>query len=85
MRHFIQCLFTGEDNETWDLGRVAWGISLFAFIIVFLALELFSVAWRSVAFDPVAFATGFAGGLGGISALHCVALRLKGDTEPEAK
>ena len=65
-------LFTGKDNETHDLGRWSWAISLFAVIAAGL-----HTAWHGV-IDLVQFGTAISVVVGA----HGAALALKKDTEP---
>lgn len=76
MRHILLTAFTGADNSSVDLGRVLWALST----IAFLSFE-FVALLRGAIFDPMVFA----GALSTLAIGHGASLRLKGDTEPEAK
>lgn len=76
MRSFLRTLFTGADNESYDIARVMWAGAALALFF----LETWAV-FHGMAFSPMEFAGAFAT----ISAGHGVALRLKSDTEPDAK
>lgn len=76
MRQFLRTMFTGADNQSYDLGRVLWGLSTLAL----LTFEAISVC-RGLVFDPMAFS----GALSALAIGHGASLKLKGDTEPETK
>ncbi len=66
-------LFTGKDNETLDIGRVLWALSVVSFIgFAFLGLYLEKPT------DYIAYGTG----LSALLAAGGAALNLKKDTEP---
>jgi hypothetical protein len=73
MNKIISDCFTGKDNQTYDIGRILWGLS----VIVFLALSSFSCI-KSSTWNPVDFGIG----LGSVLAAGGVALGLKKSTEP---
>ena len=70
-------LFTGVDNQTYDLGRVLWALT----ILGFLAESGWAVIGHAAVFDPMAWGTGAAALLAGGGA----ALRLKTSTEPQGR
>ena len=76
MRHFLTTAFTGADNASVDLGRVLWALST----VAFLSFELVALC-RGATFDSMSFA----GALSTLAIGHGASLRLKGETEPEAK
>lgn len=76
MQSALKTLFTSSDNQSYDIGRVVWAAGTFALI----AFEAFSL-WRGAAFDPQMFALS----LSTIAVGHGASLKLKSDTEPEAK
>lgn len=73
MKKELKNLLTGKDNETHDLGRWSWVISMVAFMFGF-AWELFN----HVAIDFVKFSQAIATIVGA----HAGALWVKKDTEP---
>jgi hypothetical protein len=74
MRRFFHDLFTGTDNDTYDIGRVLWFQSIQAFMI--LSGYALYQGWE---FDPIAWGGGLAALLGGGGA----AIGLKASTEPK--
>lgn len=67
--------FSGRDNQSVDMGRVLWAVSVLA-LIVFQA----HTVWTDGHFDPIAFSGGCAAILAGGGA----ALGMKATTEPGA-
>lgn len=76
MQSALRTLFTSADNQSYDIGRVVWAFGTFALI----AFEGFSL-FRGAVFDPQMFALS----LSTLAVGHGASLKLKGDTEPEAK
>lgn len=74
MREFVQKIFTGADNKTWDLGRILWA----KISIVYCALTSYH-AVKSGSLDPQDWAIGASAILGGGGA----ALGMKANTEPK--
>jgi hypothetical protein len=74
MRTIIRKLFSGKDNNTPDLGRVLWAISLVSFI----SLTFYSLATGHYTFDPVTWGAGCAA----LLASGGAALYAKASTEP---
>ena len=70
----IKDALTGIDGESFDVVRILCASGG----ITFLALEIFSVGWKSVPFDMQAFGIGFGGFLAAVSA----GLKVKETTEP---
>lgn len=73
-RDMWHSLFTGKDNQTHDIGRWSWGISLLS-IVGSAGLML----WTRGAVDLLTLAQA----LGIVSAAHGAAVAVKGKTEPE--
>jgi len=69
---FIKQLLTGKDNETYDIGRVTWLVSLIAVI----ALAFYEVMQNSVSIRELAESLGIVSAAGGAS------VAMKGKTEP---
>jgi hypothetical protein len=69
----LRQLLTGKDNETYDIGRVTWLISLIAVI----ALAFYEVMNNSVSIRELAESLGIVSAAGGAS------VAMKGKTEPE--
>ena len=72
MSQFIKQLLTGKDNETYDIGRVTWLVSLIAVI----ALAFYEVMQNSVSIRELAESLGIVSAAGGAS------VAMKGKTEP---
>ena len=72
MSQFIKQLLTGKDNETYDIGRVTWLVSLIAVI----ALAFYEVMNNSVSIRELAESLGIVSAAGGAS------VAMKGKTEP---
>ena len=72
MSQFIKQLLTGKDNETYDIGRVTWLVSLIAVI----ALAFYEVMQNSVSIRELAQSLGIVSAAGGAS------VAMKGKTEP---
>lgn len=72
----IKDIFTGRDNETHDVARYSWTVSITATI----ALAIWSAIHNGVV-DLAAFGTAVAAIVGA----HGAALWAKRDTEPKAK
>ena len=72
MSQFIKQLLTGKDNETYDIGRVTWLISLIAVI----ALAFYEVMNNSVSIRELAESLGIVSAAGGAS------VAMKSKTEP---
>lgn len=73
MSEILRQLLTGKDNETYDIGRVTWLISLIAVI----ALAFYEVMNNSVSIRELAESLGIVSAAGGAS------VAMKGKTEPE--
>lgn len=73
---FFKHLFTGKDNETYDLGRILWALGA----LVFLGLSCASF-YKGATWDGVLFATGYGVMLGAGAG----ATKLKASTEPDPK
>ena len=73
MKGILTKLFTGSDNETWDLGRVLWA----KLSVTYIGLSLWYYG-SGHAFDPVAWSAGGACLLAGGAAN----LKIKQTTEP---
>ena len=71
--NWLNQLFTGRDNQTHDLGRWSWGLSILA--IIGLA------AWQVAQAHPVSIME-VAQSLGLVSGAHGATLWAKKDTEP---
>ena len=67
-------LFTGADNQTIDLGRVSWAVSLLAVIVAGI-----HTVYAQGHVDLVAFGTAIAA----VVAAHGAALGFKANTEPK--
>lgn len=76
MKLFFKHLFTGTDNNTFDVGRVSWAAS---FLVV--ATAAFANFWHGAIIDIQAFAIA----LSAIAGSHGAALWAKKDTEPPPK
>lgn len=74
MSKFIHDLFTGKDNDTFDIGRVLWFQCVNAYIVISLIL-----VWRGTEVDLIALGGGLAALLGAGGA----ALGLKSNAEPD--
>jgi len=72
--NWVRNLLTGKDNQTIDMGRVLWAVSLVSLV----GNEAYAIGWHGQPFDPSAFATGCAAILAGGGA----ALGFKAHTEP---
>lgn len=70
---FLKDLFTGKDNQTWDLGRILW----FQGCIVYFGMTFYAI-FKGQAIDPMNWATGF----GALLAAGGAALMLKNASEP---
>jgi hypothetical protein len=70
----ITHIFTGADNQTVDVGRVSWAVSLAAVITAGI-----HTAWVQGHVDLVAFGTAIAA----VVAAHGAALGFKANTEPK--
>lgn len=70
----IKNMFTGVDNETWDIGRILWA----KVSIVYCAISSYHVVAHG-AFDPQNWAIGASAILAGGGG----ALSLKSKTEPK--
>jgi len=73
MKTFLQHLFTGADNQTFDIARVLWAIGVLSFI----GFAGWHVA-QNHQFDPV----GYGAGLGAVLAAGGAGVGFKGKTEP---
>ncbi len=71
--NFIRHMFTGKDNQTWDLGRVSWATCIFAVIAAAAANW-----WHGNEIHLIDFGAALTGVVGG----HGAALWAKRDTEP---
>jgi len=60
MNQFFKHIFTGKDNQTYDIGRVLWAIGVIAFIC-FAGYE----AIQKGIFDAMGYGTGFGAVLAG--------------------
>ena len=76
MKTLMLHLLTGKDNETFDIARVAWLISLFAI--------LFVAAYEVIVHGVVSLRE-LAESLGIVSASGGASVWAKKDTEPEVK
>lgn len=74
MNKFISDMFTGKDNATWNLARVAWAISLGGYFL----LAGYDIAVHGTAFDAQHFAIGLAA----IMAAGGAAVGFQSKTEP---
>lgn len=77
MHDTIRTAFTGQDNQSVDVGRVLWA----ALVVSQCGMQAVSVVLHGIPFDPVSFVTGGAALLAGGGA----ALRIKAPTEPVAR
>jgi uncharacterized membrane protein len=73
MNSFLKQLLTGKDNQTYDIGRVAWLVSLLAVICV----AGYEVMSAQVSLRELAEALGIVSGASGASVM------MKKDTEPQ--
>lgn len=76
IKKFFMDSFTGEDNQTFDLGRLLWAVG----VLALLGLTVYSVVFKGAVFSATEFGLAFAGLLmagGG-------ALAFKRHTEPKA-
>lgn len=73
MNKLLKDCLTGKDNQTYDIGRVLWFLS----VLVFLILSTWD-CWLDHDFKPADYGTG----LGLVLAAGGGALWLKRDTEP---
>jgi hypothetical protein len=69
-------LFTGIDNQTFDLGRVLWAVLAVAFVVISSHAYTLSHA----VFDPLTWSAGAAA----ILAAGAAAQKVKESTEPPA-
>lgn len=74
MIKFLKHIFTGIDNQTWDLGRILWA----KISVVYCAISAGQV-WAGHTFDPQSWAIG----AGTILAAGGGSLLLKAKTEPQ--
>ena len=74
MLQFLKHLFTGKDNQTFDLGRVLWALGVIA-LIAFTGWHV----WEKCEFDAMSYGTGLGALLGGGGA----GIAIKKGTEPE--
>jgi len=63
MNNILKQLLTGKDNNTYDIGRVTWLISLVAII----ALAFYEVLHNTVSIRELAEALGIVSAAGGAS------------------
>jgi hypothetical protein len=73
MLEIFKQLLTGKDNNTYDIGRVTWLISLVAII----ALAFYEVMHNTVSIRELAESLGIVSAAGGAS------VAMKSKTEPE--
>ena len=73
MNTILKQLLTGKDNQTYDLGRVAWLIGLIAILLI-AAIE---VMHGTVSLRELAESLGIVSGASGVS------IMAKKDTEPQ--
>lgn len=73
MRELFRQLVTGKDNQTHDIGRWSWLVSLLS--VVGAAI---SNAAHGLAVDLVSLATA----LGAVAGAHGISIMAKRDTEP---
>ena len=66
-------LLTGQDNQTWDVGRISWALSFLA-VLALAVLHEFRGAHESIK-DLGLSLTGIAAG-------HGIGIGMKGKTEP---
>lgn len=74
MKKILSDLFTGIDNQTYDLGRVMWAASLFSFLVMALG----HVFW-SHQLDYISCSAGITA----INAGSAGSLAMKRKTEPQ--
>ncbi len=67
-------IFTGKDNETYDMGRILWAVG----VVIFFGLAIYDVI-NSNKFDALSYGTG----LGGLLTGGGAGIALKSKTEPE--
>jgi len=72
MSDILKQLLTGKDNNTYDIGRVTWLISLVAII----ALAFYEVMHNTVSIRELAESLGIVSAAGGAS------VAMKSKTEP---
>jgi hypothetical protein len=72
MNEVLRQLLTGKDNNTYDIGRVTWLISLIAVI----ALAFYEVMHNTVSIRELAESLGIVSAAGGAS------VAMKSKTEP---
>ena len=77
MKSILIHLFTGQDNTTFDIGRVLWALS----VVVFLVLAIFAVVYKGQSWNPQDYGTG----LGLVLAAGGAALGFKASAEPKGK
>lgn len=73
MKTFLTHLFTGQDNKTFDIGRLLWAVG----VVSFMAFG----GWHCIKnreFDAIAYGTGLGAALAGGG----LGVSLKKDTEP---
>jgi hypothetical protein len=73
---FLKDILTGIDNETFDNGRVICLLSYFVYFTMALGSIIVNHPWSAL---------DFAGGIGTMGVGFGLHLKLKQDTEPEAK
>jgi len=73
MNTIIKQLLTGKDNETYDLGRVAWLIGLVAVI----GVAAYEMIHGNVSLRELAESIGIVSGASGVS------IMAKKETEPQ--
>lgn len=76
MANIFRELFSGKDNQTLDVGRILWAMS----IISFLGMGFYGI-YSDQIIDYLAYGTG----LSGLLAAGGAALGLKSKTEPDPK
>ena len=74
MRLLFKHLFTGKDNETFDIGRII----LFEAIQSYIALAAYAI-YKGGAYDYIAYGTGLAA----LLAAGGAGIMMKAGTEPE--
>jgi len=72
----LKHMFTGKDNETFDLGRVLWAMS----VVSFLGIGFYGT-YKGTPMDYLAFGTALAALLAGGGS----GLGLKAKTEPDSE
>jgi hypothetical protein len=72
-KNAMYAMFTGKDNETLDLGRILWAMS----VVAFLVICIYSL-YKEMQVEYLALGTGLAA----VLAAGGAAIGLKSNTEP---